>query len=575
MRTIAFIFALFSFFLAKAITFPSLFEYKWAQHPFNLFWRIGADSTNNQYSLRFEVVPAHKGTWCMLLPIYQLTGEENNFTVKVKYKSKDVQRFYITLNSIAGGACVTRRDTINLPASSKWSEATSQVRLKHADLLNVSLEAVGKIGAFGTIQLADFTILADSKKINNDAPDTAVAPLFKRTDLLSWDYGNYESLPCINSRILGVGETIHGTKTMGCIAMDVMKERILKHQCRMVMLELPMEYCFYINRYIKGDSRFKIAEILKYVDKTLLGEPLLSFIAWLKQYNATHDNAVSLMGFDINTSELQSSVDLFSFFYTLNNGKKDPDMAAFCKSLLTEMRPQNDGRNIAARLDSCNVARGYLQPDELALMRKCIQLIQRDKRNQNTFSLRDQNMATFSQFVIDSVLPKESTVTMYAHSLHLNYSTARGLHFLDYYSFGHEMKAKYGDEYHSIDIVTYKGSTVVSKDFNKLTGSELDSMPQRSLEYQLGELGVDKVYLPMNKLRSSQLLRMRIVGAGSVKNQFAYVYPAKRVDGVLFVRNVERLVKEDKVINAKKTPFDLFAGDYLEARKKMEVMLKE
>ena len=60
---------------------------------------------------------------------------------------------------------------------------------------------------------------------------------------------------------------------MNAVAMDIIKERILKHQCRLVLLELPMDAAFYINRYVKNDPRFKYSYISNYIDNTMFDEP--------------------------------------------------------------------------------------------------------------------------------------------------------------------------------------------------------------------------------------------------------------------------------------------------------------
>ena len=458
-----------------------------------------------------------------------------------------------------------------LPASPNWAEVTSQLHLKHADLLSVTLEATGKKDTLGTIQLADFGLYADGKKLSDDVPDAAVAPLFQRSDLLNWTFGNYENLPCMNSTILAVGETVHGTKTMNAVAMDIMKERILKHQCRLVMLELPMESIFYINRYVKNDPRFKFSYISNYIDKFLFDEPTKAFIEWLKQYNATHDNSVSLLGIDANLEWMQSEINLFNFFYTLNDGKKSPEMKKICKAVLQDMGPFSK-KNVAALLDSSEVVKSCLQKDELMLVRKGIRLMQWFAKHRIRFGQRDTLMAQFAQFAIDSVFPKETVVTMYAHTGHLNYSQAIGLAHLNYYSAGHYLKEKYGENYRCIDLATYQGATIVSDKDGSYAGGKLATVPQRSIEYQLGQLGVDSVYLPMSKLQSSEALQMRMAGNGSIKVQFIYCYPQTRVDGVLFVRNVEPVIKSERIIKESQEGARPMLNAYKEALDKMKAM---
>ena len=571
MRFIFFIFFFFVSLFAKAGDSSKLFGYRWWPHYQHPFFRLDLDTTAVQKQLRLEIVAPLKGVWSTLLPTYHLSDDANDITLKVKYKSKDVQHFYVTLNSITNGVRIARRDTITLPASPNWAEATSQLHLKHTDLLGVSFEATGKKDTVGTIQLADFGLYADGKKLSDDVPDAAVAPLFQRSDLLNWTFGNYENLPCMNSPILAVGETVHGTKTMNAVAMDIMKERILKHQCRLVLLELPMDAAFYINRYVRNDPRFKYSYISNYIDNSLLSEPTKAFIEWLKQYNATHDNSVSLLGFDTNLEWVQSQINLFNFFYTLNDGKKSPEMKKICEAVLYDMDPFSK-RDVAALIDSSDVVKNCLQKDELMLVRKGVRLMQWFAKHRMRFGQRDTLMAQFVQFAIDSVFPKETVVTMYAHTGHLNYSQTIEPAHLNYYSAGHYLKEKYGENYRCIDIVTYQGATIVSGKYGAFAGDKLAAVPQRSIEYQLGQLGVDSVYLPMSKLQSSEALQMRAAGNGNLKVQFIYCYPQTRVDGVLFVRNVEPVIKSERVIKGWQEGGIPMLNAYKEALDKMKAM---
>ena len=569
--TLSFLFLFVSLF-ATASNKSGLFGYRWWPHYQYPYLLTDLDTTTAaRWLLNLNIVAPLKGVWCTLLPTYHLAGETNDLTVKVTYRSKDVKQFYVTLNAITKDARVALCDTITLPASPSWAEVTRHVRLKHTDLLNVSLEATGKTDTLGTIQLADFGVYADGLKLRNDVADAAVAPLFSRNDLLHWGYGNYENLPFMESRILAVGETIHGTSTMNAIAMDVIKERVLKHQCKLVVLELPMESTFYINRYVKNDTRFKRDYVAHYLDDTLFGEATMRFIDWLRQYNATHNNSVSVIGCDINTDWMVGQVNLFNFLYALNDGQKTPEMADFCKAVLVDMRCGSK-RNVAALLNSSEVVKGSLQEDERLLVHKAIRLMQWIANSDKRFGHRDGVMAQFTQFAIDSVYPKGTVTTMYAHTMHSNYALAVSPVFPYYYSAGHSLKDKYGESYSCIDIVACQGATIVSEKNGEYRGSMLAAAPMRSIEYQLGQLGADSLYLPMSKLLRNEALQMRYAGSGSTKSQFTYSYPKARVDGVLFVRKVEPVIKNEQTINGWKDERNSTLNAYKEALDKMKAM---
>src|SRR3712207_7847550 len=54
-------------------------------------------------------------------------------------------------------------------------------------------------------------------------------------------------------------------------------------------------------------------------------ESIVSFIQWLKEYNSTSIENVSIWGFDINHVQLKSRVDLFNFLYSLNMNRRSEE----------------------------------------------------------------------------------------------------------------------------------------------------------------------------------------------------------------------------------------------------------
>ena len=136
------------------------------------------------------------------------------------------------------------------------------------------------------------------------------------------------------AKILAIGETIHGTETMNDIAIDIIKNRIIHNNCRLILLEIPFENSFYINRYIEKDSNFKIDSISTYFDRSLFSSSFLSLIEWIKRHNSHSDKKVFFWGIDVNYIQLQSKLDLFKFFYTLNITEQNKNLKRIYKLLI-------------------------------------------------------------------------------------------------------------------------------------------------------------------------------------------------------------------------------------------------
>ena len=121
---------------------------------------------------------------------------------------------------------------------------------------------------------------------------------------------------------------------MNDIGIEISKERILKHQCRFILLEIPLEFSLYINRYVQNDKNFKFEYISERFEPYLFSDSILSFIRWIKEYNSAHNQKISILGFDLNTTPLLSRTDLFNFFYNLKSGGHVEEIDTICESLL-------------------------------------------------------------------------------------------------------------------------------------------------------------------------------------------------------------------------------------------------
>lgn len=128
---------------------------------------------------------------------------------------------------------------------------------------------------------------------------------------------------------------MHGTGTMNDMGVEIIKNRIEHGKCRLVLLEMPLTLSFHINRYLEGDERFRADSIASSFDKVLFSSSsFVSLMRWIKEYNRHSEEKVSFFGIDRNVFRLQSSIDLFYFFYTLRRGKGDEGLKAICESLL-------------------------------------------------------------------------------------------------------------------------------------------------------------------------------------------------------------------------------------------------
>ena len=522
------------------------FGYRWNMHTMDYFQRVEIDSTENTPSATLWVSDEEKGKIGTLIPVYQLNNGNTEITASIKYNTLNCQRVYITLNSIGDCEQIIKSDTIELPLSETWKEVSKKVKIKDALLLNVFIEGIGSELAFNNIRVSAFKLEANGVRLKNEtAPKNDNTPL-KKSDVIPLNGIDYSKIPSINSRIMAIGETVHGSKTLGSMAFDIIKERIIKQGCDLVLHEYPLEYSFYVNRYVKNDPRFSLKDIERYMEGSLSSEHTIDFIKWLRAYNSTHNNRVSLWGMDMESLDVASSVDLSEFVKTLCLNRETPETDSIVKRLLNWETSKED----TLQLTKADGAVGkWLTADERQILEFCLKLNHENTETYERLTNRDETMAKTASTLIELLASKNAKTTIYGHFLHLNYLVASDMKELNNYSMGHRMKSKYKDDYQAIALCTYSGKTLNSITDKNIGVAHLVTAPKGSIEHTLQSMGHNITYLPMARLNCTDVFTMRVLGNNNDSTQFFYFTPKARIDGVLFVSHSQPVEKSQEVLN--------------------------
>ncbi|MDD2283962.1 MAG: erythromycin esterase family protein [Paludibacter sp.] len=509
-----------------------------------------------------------KGVIGSLLPVYEKDTTSSVIETRIKYKTENCKNLSLIITSIGKCENINFIDTIQLNTTKDWKKSIQTINTKETYLLNISIEAKSLNQNNAKIWISDFEVFINGKEVidNSTQIDKKENVNLRINDLVHWNNINYNNLPFWGQKILALGETVHGTKTMNDIAFAIFKERILKHQCKFILLEIPLEYSFYINRFVKNDVNFKLADISAYFDGYLYSDSLLSFMQWLKEYNSTCNEKISVWGFDVNHVQLKSRIDLFNFFYNLNMNKHIKELDVICK-LLIDTKVSFD--KIIFMFDENPNLASVLNEEELKLMLHCLKITQQDSSTYYRFINRDNVMNEIMSFIIDNFLKKNETATLFGHFGHLNYLNGQDLSVMDSFSLGYYMKNKYKDDYSFIALTTYQGSAMLAKSNSEFGISILSSAPVGSLEYILNTLNTDSIYLSMSKIDCSDVLKLRFVGNKNLTDQFRYIIPKSRMDGVLFIKRSTSIDKRKTVLNRNLSTDFIIMNSYKEALEKI------
>ena len=100
-------------------------------------------------------------------------------------------------------------------------------------------------------------------------------------------------------RLIGLGESTHGTSQFTTIRADIFKYLVVNHNYSVFFLEADYNACARLNRYINGaddNVREATLEILLW---PWLTQELVDLIDWMRLYNQAHNNILEFVGCDM------------------------------------------------------------------------------------------------------------------------------------------------------------------------------------------------------------------------------------------------------------------------------------
>lgn len=571
---------------ASASASKSVFElYSWLMSPNNLYYHFDVDSTIITYPLFLEPNPEIRGQIGFAIPFPHADEVKPKIEVKVRYKSENCPMLYLRLATIGDCEEIVATDTLFLPLSKEWTTSSQQMNIGNGKLLSLSVEAMGNARgkittSFGKtgmqfennakIWIDELEILINGKNLTEVQNNEILTTLLTKEDFISLNNENRYHFPFLNKKILAIGETVHGTSTMNSVAIEIMKDRIKNRNCKFVLLEIPLEFSFYINRYISGDQRFTLDSISTYFDHLLFSEEFISFIHWLKEYNLSLKEKVTFVGIDADNTDLLARINLFNFFYTINLGINDNELNKICISLLS-LNKELPYKTSLTIFDNNQGFNTMLSEKESKLIRSC--LTRKDQISLSYFQ-RDSIMCEHTKCVVTNLLKDDETITVFCHFGHTNYLCEREMINPEDWNLGHYMKNEYEADYSNIALVTEMGNFLTNGGYSKMKEEKVQISPSNSLEYLINRQDIDLCYLSMDKFTYSDVMSIRFIGNRNRHHPFIYIIPKSRMDGVIFIKKSSAIQKSNEILN-KSFDVNMMTMDAFmrasEKRKKMQL----
>ena len=220
-----------------------------------------------------------------------------NGKVIIRYRNKDITKarisaslYDITMN------CIGSYST-NFPAQN--DTACISFPLQKAIMLTLNINLVEVSSNNSGFDIYGIDIYLDGRNIDS-------FPLnMGKYDKLSSLKKN-KSLPEIpDKRIVGIGENMHGTSTLPQIGIEIIKDRILNHNCRLVLLERSPEYIISLNHFAKDKSCLVRNDVKDIIN--IIGKEWFDFICWVNDFNEKTANKVLVAGID-NVDTMHSNL---------------------------------------------------------------------------------------------------------------------------------------------------------------------------------------------------------------------------------------------------------------------------
>jgi erythromycin esterase-like protein len=368
-------------------------------------------------------------------------------------------------------------------------------------------------------------------------PSIPVIPDIKKKDIISLSFSDNSTFDNISElktrKIIAIGETVHGSETMNEVAAQMIKYQVEHNNCRLIVLEVPTEFTLGWNRFIQGDSLFKIDNITD--DFKLLNlspSIMIDLVKWLKQFNEKKKEKVWLIGMDINPSYTNTAQYLFNFIYRINENRHQKLLDSLCFNLYSYSSfPQ-----ALSFLQKNKEIENLLSTNEYRILNNCIKnSISCGINKNNRLMIRDSLMFLNSTFLINLLCPLDEKVTMYSHLLHVNYKTiSPEIPF--HKSLGAYMKKLYESNFYTIAVLASEGFIRTQVGDSIGIKTILTIPPENSLENLMLRTNNTFCFIPISAL-PVQLSNIREIGLQYSEKQFYTISLISRLEALIFVRN--------------------------------------
>lgn len=464
--------------------------------------------------------------------------------IAITSKAENLKKARMVITGVDQQEDILYTDTLQMMGENEWQTFSKSFVAHNARFLHILIEADGADRSSDQrLYLDRMQVKLGNKDLSEfNLPDINNLQVLDQEDIVPLsleDHSLYDDIDLLKSKkVIGIGESIHGSRTMNRLALELVKHQIENNNTNLVLIELPLEKMLSFNRFVAGDERFKLDSLLSDPSMLYSREELESLLIWLKRHNAGTEQKqqVSLLGMDMHFVSKLSAMSLFDYVFALNSTIKSPVLDSICRALF-KSEPYS---LVLELLDKNPSVQEHFDEREYQVFVHSLKMSAEAGSSSNgRYRARDSYMFKNSTFLIDLLSPADKKTVIYGHFGHVNYKSTDNDTFIT--SLGQQMKEIFGESYSTIGILTEKGSiATMTGDSSKVGVSKIGLAPNTSLESWLSKTDGDYFYVPPTSL-PDQAVTIRAIGNADlpVKRQFRFVMPKSRMDAAIFIRESE------------------------------------
>jgi erythromycin esterase-like protein len=537
-------------------------KYFFALPLFLLFYNLAGQTINAKYDLNFEHMDACNTDWLqykqnctfarkngVLRIVYNGTPARGNMkwtlsnqivlpqkkygalTIALKVKNNADSNIVFTIIGVDSNERIAFREHARLQRSTGWKTISLARSNTTAKAINVIIRYEGNAEPSQATELQYLRILLDGKDLTGELVTDVEKP-FATLDAnvaksLPKGYNGHlqKYIPDIDSiRIIGLGENTHGSKSIAEMRMSLIKNMVLYHQCKLILMEGPYDDALLFDLYVQGIITDR--DLVKAYLKLYPGHDLLlSLMDWLKEYNNTSGRKVHLLAFD-NRSNNPSYALMDYYTAVLGSEHAGP----FLRKIFV-----NDLSELVNLSKKDSLLKNRIGPDNFKLLVHIL-----SNRNVWTgdgfFVNRDSLMYLRTTNADSLLLQQNEKVAILAHAIHLQKSIS-----LENDTFsptlGSFLSQLYKKRYYAIDMNFGSGS-YVQDSCSTLTKmvETINKPPANSFESAALMLPYDVFLYPSKHLTKNIKTTAYILRGSRSSNYFRYASLKNRFDAIVFLR---------------------------------------